>query len=392
MHRLWTDQLRRAEALGCCQSPAAQMGMKTCSSSRETITAGVAPIKEMQVMETVPVYLGLDYHTTSVQACVLDASGRVLVNRRLANDPCAVAGVVKPGWVVKAAAVESCCGAADFAEALMGVTGWAVALAHSGYVARMKANPDKTDYADARVLAELSRAGLIPRVWLPPRPIAELRLLVRLRADLVGSARACKTRVLAVLRQQRITAPPEAKGRWTKAWLAWLKGAPLSEQGRFVVGVLLEELAAIAGRVQQVEAQLQAATAGDAVVEKLLSIKGVGRVTAWTMRATIGRFDRFASGKALARFCAVTPCNASSGNKLADSGMVRAGDKALKGVVIEAAQRLARYEPRWRELCQSLRARGKPASVAVGAVANRWVRWLYHQMKEEAAITPAAAA
>jgi transposase len=57
----------------------------------------------------------------------------------------------------------------------------------------------------------------------------------------------------------------------------------------------------------------------------------VGPVTAWTMRALSGRFDRFANGKQLGRFCpqlwAVTPCNASSGQRVADSGMVRAGDR-----------------------------------------------------------------
>src|SRR5262249_61457867 len=112
-------------------------------------------------------------------------------------------------------------------------------------------------------------------------------------------------------------------------------------------------------------------TAGDAVVERLRTIKGIGNVTAWTMRALIGRFDRFTTGKQLARFCSVTPRNASSGQRVADSGMIRAGDPQLKTVVIEAAQRLRRYEPRWRGLSEAMAARGKAASVIVGAVANR---------------------
>jgi len=118
------------------------------------------------------------------------------------------------------------------------------------------------------------------------------------------------------------------------------------------------------------------------MVATLRKIKGVGEVTAWTMRALIGRFDRFASGKQLARFCAVTPRNASSGQRVADSGMIKAGDPQLKSVVIEAAQRLRRYEPRWREFSTSMAARGKPTGVIIGAIANRWMRGLYHQMKE----------
>lgn len=337
------------------------------------------------------VFVGLDYHTLSVQVCVMDRHGKVLVNRRCGNSVMEVAaavgvGGVGPGRKVERAAMESCCGAADLAEALIDELGWPVSLAHPGYVNRMKHNPDKSDYGDAQMLAELSRAGLIPPVWLAPEGVRELRLLVRLRAGLVDQARAIKTRILAVLRQQRLV-EPAACTRWTKRWLAWLgdqdqNGCRLSKQGRFTVEMHLESLGVLRGQITRVEARLEAATSGDAIVEALLGIKGVGRVTAWTMRAIIGRFDRFRSGKQLSRFCAVTPRNASSGQRVADSGMIQAGDPELKSVVIEAAHRLRRYDARWRGLWESMLARGKPRSVVVGAIANRWMRGLYHQMKQ----------
>jgi transposase len=334
-------------------------------------------------MENVPVFVGLDYHSRSVQVCVVDGSGKVLANRRCGNSVLEIGAAIGPGREVRRAAIESCCGAADLAEALVAGPGWAVSMAHPGYVARMKHNPDKTDFGDARMLAELSRAGLVPPVWLAPQSVRELRLLVRLRSDLVGSVRAVKTRILAVLRQQRVVEPREF-GRWCKRWLGWLGSAAcgLSEQGRFAVGVYLDEWSALRGRIERVESRLRQTTAGDVMVERLLEIRGVGEVTAWTMRALIGRFDRFGSGKQLARFCAVTPRNASSGERVADSGMIKAGDPQLKSVVIEAAQRLRRYEPRWREFSSAMAARGKPTSVIIGAIANRWMRALYHQMKE----------
>ena len=48
-------------------------------------------------------------------------------------------------------------------------------------------------------------------------------------------------------------------------------------------------------------------------------------------------------------------------------------------MLIEAAWLLARLEPRWRQLADRLKARSKPSTVAVAAVANRFVRWLYHE-------------
>ncbi|MCC6319891.1 MAG: transposase, partial [Phycisphaerales bacterium] len=243
-------------------------------------------------MENVPVFVGLDYHSRSVQVCVVDGEGTVLVNRKCGNSVAEIGEAVGAGRVIRRAAVESCCGAADLADGLIADLKWPLSLAHPGYVQRMKHNPDKTGYADARMLAELARAGLIPPVWLAPQSVRELRLLVRLRADLAGQLRATKVRILAVLRQQRIPDPPCT--RWCKRWLAWLTGEEcgLSREARFTVQVYLEEMNGLHERIKKVEARLRVRTEGDPVVEKLLLIKGIGEVTAWTMRALIGQFDR----------------------------------------------------------------------------------------------------
>ena len=56
-------------------------------------------------------------------------------------------------------------------------------------------------------------------------------------------------------------------------------------------------------------------------------------------------------------------------------------DVTLRGSLVEAAHRLGRYDEHWSKLNSRLRRSGKPGSVAAAAVANRWVRWLFHQMK-----------
>ena len=100
------------------------------------------------------------------------------------------------------------------------------------------------------------------------------------------------------------------------------------------------------------------------------------------MRAEIGRFDRFRTGKQLSRFCGLSPRNASSGMRQADAGLIRAGNRQLRAVLIEAAHRLIRLDPKWGRLATKLVIRGKPMCVAVAAVANRWMRWLFHEMRD----------
>jgi transposase len=176
--------------------------------------------------------------------------------------------------------------------------------------------------------------------------------------------------------------PPAAA--WTVAWLAWLKAADgLTEQTRWVVDRQLARLEWLKGEIAAVERRLADLTADDPLVQRLLAMKGIGLVTAVTIRAEVGRFDRFRSGKQLARFCGLTPRNASSGQRQADAGLIKAGNPQLRTALIEAAHRLMRFDERWAVLNASMRARGKPGSVVAAAVANRWVRRLHHQMQPQ---------
>jgi transposase len=324
------------------------------------------------------VNVGLDYHLDSIRVCVLSEDGRELVNRNCANSWSAVADLVAQYGYPKACAVESCCGAADFAEELGQKTGWTVKLAHPGYVRRLKQSPDKSDHDDAYLLADLVRVDYLPEVWLAPEETRELRRLVRFRQQLKRACVEIKQQLRALLREQRIEAP-EANP-WTKAWMKWLQTTTaLSAHGRWIVDRHLERLEAVKKDLAQVEERLAEATTDDPLTQQLLEQEGIGPVTAVTLRAEIGRFDRFRSGKQVARFCGLSPCNASSGKRQADAGLVRAGNRELRTVILETAHRLVRTNPRWRELKQRLKAK-KPASVATAAVANRWIRWLYHQM------------
>jgi transposase len=163
----------------------------------------------------------LDYHQSAVQVCVVDRQGRVLLNRACRNDWWDIAERANACGDVQGVAIESCNGAADLADELVTCAGWTVDLAHPGFVHRMKQNPDKTDYSDARMLADLERVGYLPKVWLAPREVRDLRIVVRYRDQLVQERRNLKLRVGALLRQQRVRY--DAGKAWTKRWEAWLQ-------------------------------------------------------------------------------------------------------------------------------------------------------------------------
>jgi transposase len=191
-------------------------------------------------------------------------------------------------------------------------------------------------------------------------------------------AKTIKLQIRGLLKEERVVEGCTASA-WTKRWRAWLAAVPLSEQGRWVLERQLALLARWEDELRTTDQRLEEVTRTDPVVDQLLRQPGVGLVTACLLRAVIGRFDRFRTGKQLAKYCGLSPCNASSGRRQADAGLITAGHDDLRAVLIQLAKRLPRHESRWQDLHAKLR-RTKAANVASAAIANRWVRRLHYEL------------
>jgi transposase len=331
-------------------------------------------------MHNLPVFIGIDYHTNTLQVCVMDQQRKILANQSVENDPEAVFKIVAPFGSNVHVAIEACNGAADFAEELANkYPSWHVELAHPGYVARMKQTPDKSDWTDAKLLADLTRAGYVPRVWLAPKYIRDLRDLVRHRHGLVQQRTQAKLRLRALLRQHRIVCPYNP---WTINWKKWLldKANISAPTTQFLIRDHFNTVEFFDKKISVVTQEMETSVADDAVVKRLLQQPGIGVITAITMRSLIGQFDRFRTGKQLAHFCAVCPRNNSTGGKTTTGGLIKAGDDLLRQILIEAAHRLVRHNAEWKAMSDRLKANGKKKCVVVAAVANRWIRRLFYQM------------
>lgn len=324
-------------------------------------------------------FVGLDYHDEEVQVCIMDSEGEVLANKKVDNDAKVIDAFVREHGGIAKAAVETCCGAACLADELQNRYHWVIRQAHAGYVNRMKQSSDKTDFADAQLLADLTRTGYLPEVWLPHEYIRELRSYVRRREQLTKQRVAEKQRIRSLLKNNRLTPPGNT---WTKEWTEWILNA--DEVPPRILHLLedhFDMIRIVTEKIDKIMKDLEEMTADDPVIEQLREQKGVGPVTAFMIRAEVADVTRFRSGKQLANFCGLSPKNISSGKRQATFGLIASGSPSLRKVLVEAAHRLARYNPHWKKLFDRLhKEKHKPKCVAVAAVANRWIRWLYHQL------------
>src|SRR5438105_14837256 len=110
-------------------------------------------------MSNVPVFVGLDYHQDSIQVCVLDERGNVLLNRCAGNDWRELGRLVSPLGVVRRVGTEACCGAADLGEALTARLGCDASPGPPAYLAPPQRSPATSASPDRPPPAALTRAA-----------------------------------------------------------------------------------------------------------------------------------------------------------------------------------------------------------------------------------------
>ena len=131
-------------------------------------------------------YVGLDVHREVLQACILDAQGRLLERHRFdltrPNLEAFIRERLRPQDRVALEATTNTWAVVDalqphVAEVVVGNP------LHTRAIAEAKV---KTDKVDAEVLAQLLRCDYLPRVWQPDAATRRLRELTAYRAGLVA--------------------------------------------------------------------------------------------------------------------------------------------------------------------------------------------------------------
>jgi transposase len=150
-----------------------------------------------------------------------------------------------------------------------------VVVAHPKKLAESKV---KTDKIDARVLAKLLAADIVPRVWIGDEHTRMLRRLVSRRRALVKRRTQIKNEIQAVLHRNLKARPPASDlfGNRGRVWLAEQQ-LPLDE--RLTVDGCLRQLDLLGEELAVVDRAIAEQVVGDEDVRRLMTIPGVDVIT-----------------------------------------------------------------------------------------------------------------
>jgi transposase len=188
-----------------------------------------------------------------------------------------------------------------------------VVLAHAKQVRAISHAKVKTDKIDAKVLAELLAAGLIPSVWIGDERTRMLRRLVSRRRGLVKRRTQIKNEISAVLHRNLKGRSPASDpfGRKGRGWIADQR-LPIDE--RLTVDAGLRQLGLVGEELGQIDQVIAQQVLGDEDVRRLMTIPGIDVVTAATLVAVIGDIRRFPTSRHLVGYLGLHPTVRQSGS------------------------------------------------------------------------------
>lgn len=234
------------------------------------------------------------------------------------------------------------------------------------YAGVMRGRRNKTDKADARLIAAYTRDEN-PPAWTPPTPeVRELQALVRRRDDL---------RQLAAAEKARLEAPL------------------LTPAARKSVARVVKLLSKEADAMQAAADAVIAATPGLAADAALLgSIPGVGPQTASTVLAELPPVARVPSAQAAAAYCGLSPREFTSGSSVRGrTRLSKSGNARLRKALYLPTLTAIRFNPLLKGFFDRLVAAGKAKMQAVGACMRKLVMLCYGVLKNRTPFDPAFA-
>ena len=198
----------------------------------------------------------------------------------------------------------------------------------------------KNDRRDSIKLAHALRSGILTSVWVPGERQEAMRNLVRVRADMKRQQQTARQQLNAfVLRSGHNW--PGNKSRWTQSYFRWLEDLKFPDRLDYIVlGEYVNAAREAEVRVSEISGQIELARAHwslNGVIEALVALRGIDRLSATVLMAELGDISRFDEPQQLFSYLGLVPSEYASGGKRRQGGITRSGNGHARRTLVECA-------------------------------------------------------
>jgi transposase len=296
--------------------------------------------RQMKSISGVVAVLGIDLAKRVFALHGVDAAGKTVLkqviprsafNRVIAQLPPCLIGL------------EACSGAHEWARQFQ-THGHTVKLIAPSFVTPYRKS-GKNDDNDAEAICEAVGRPNMRFVPVKTRDQQALLSLHRVRQGFVEERTALINRLRGLLAEFGFVFAQRHGG---------LREIPAAAEGlpalaKRAVDDLLDHLRQLNQRIASYDTEFQRLAKQDDAAKRIMTIPGVGPITALGMVATLGNARDFKNGRQLAAWLGLTPRQHSSGGKMRLGGVTKRGDDYLRTLLVQGAraamQHASRAEP-----------------------------------------------
>jgi len=276
--------------------------------------------------------IGIDLAKSVFEVAVSRTPGRVERRRRLARGRMhEYFARLGPAEIL----MEACGSAHHWGRELQAM-GHRVSLLHPGDVARYR-DGNKTDRADAKALLEAARNEAIDCVPVKSIDQQAIGALHRLRQGYLQTRTARINAVRGHLREFGVTIPM-GPGHVLPEVRAALDVGVVPAYLRDALEDVLAEIETLRTKAEALRIELERLAERMPDAQRLMSVPGVGVLTATALVAFVGDVRRFRSGRNFAAYLGLTPREHSSGNSRRLGSITKRGNGHVRMILIHGAR------------------------------------------------------
>jgi transposase len=283
-------------------------------------------------------FAGLDIGLERTAVCVVDADGRRVAEAQVTTEPeLLVAWLRGRAEAYERVGLEAC-PLSDWPHDELTAAGLPVVCLETHHLrATLAAMTHKTDRNDARGIAQVVRTGWFRPVHAKSRHSRELRALPVSRQLLPRQALKLENSVRGTLKAFGYKLPRGGRRHFEARVLERLGPEPTLPG---IVRPPLEARGALLAGLGALHRQLLAAARQDPACRRMMTVPGVGPVTAMAFRMAADDPARFRRSKAVGAVFGLVPRKHQSGGVDRDGHITRAGDGLVRAALHEAATTL----------------------------------------------------
>src|SRR5919106_2138900 len=237
-------------------------------------------------------------------------------------------------------------------EACGGAHYWARQLRQQGQQVKLMApqfvkpyvKANKNDMRDAEAIAEAVTRPTMRFVPIKDIDQQDIQALHRVRERLIGARTALINEVHGLMQEYGIVIPTGVS-KFRQAVVEKLetekdKLTPLSQE---MFWKLIKEFAALEERIAAYQEQLETLAKLHPECQRLMTIPGIGPITATALIAAVGDMGVFKNGRQFAAWLGLVPKQHSTGGQTHLLGISKRGDSYLRKLLIHGARATLRW-------------------------------------------------